>query len=252
LIRLQCYEGLDEAKALYEWQYAKQMLYVQVLRDRVGQFLADADTLHSAFDKIAGEEDLFFSEHFLLPRPLLQALLAEKRPVLLIDEVDKSDPEFEAFLLEVLSDFQVTVPELGTIQAKQQPLVILTSNQVRDLSDALKRRCLHLFISFPTLEAEVNVVRVRVPEANEQLAQQVVAFVQEARNLALKKTPGVSETLDWARALTMLNVKTLGRDEVERTLGVLMKHEGDVERTRNAITDLMRKSSLRLREWKGD
>lgn len=251
LIRLQCYEGLDESKALYEWQYAKQMLYVQVLRDRVSQLLADADTLHEAFDKVASEEDLFFSEHFLLPRPLLRALLAECRPVLLIDEVDKSDPEFEAFLLEVLSDFQVTVPELGTIVARQQPLVILTSNQARDLSDALKRRCLHLFISFPTLEAEVDVVRVRVPEANQQLAEQVVGFVQEARNLALKKVPGVSETLDWARALTLLNVRSLGREEVEQTLGVLLKHEGDVERTRSALPDLLRRSQLRLREWKG-
>ncbi|MCZ7574655.1 MAG: MoxR family ATPase [Ardenticatenaceae bacterium] len=251
LIRLQCYEGLDEAKALYEWQYAKQMLYVQVLRDRVSQFLADADTLHQAFDKVAAEEDLFFSEHFLLPRPLLRALLAEQRPVLLIDEVDKADPEFEAFLLEVLSDFQVTVPELGTITARQQPLVVLTSNQVRDLSDALKRRCLHLFITFPTLEAEVDVVRVRVPEVNQQLAEQVVAFVQEARNLALKKVPGVSETLDWARALTLLNVHHLGREETEQTLGVLLKHEGDVERTRNALPELLRRSQLRLREWKG-
>lgn len=251
LIRLQCYEGLDEAKALYEWQYAKQMLYVQVLRDRVSQFLADAETLREAFDKIAAEEDLFFSEHFLLPRPLLRALLAERRPVLLIDEVDKSDPEFEAFLLEVLSDFQVTVPELGTISARQQPLVVLTSNQVRDLSDALKRRCLHLFITFPTLEAEVDVVRVRVPEANHQLAEQVVAFVQEARNLALKKVPGVSETLDWARALTLLNVRHLGREETEQTLGVLLKHEGDVERTRSSLSELLRRSQLRLREWKG-
>lgn len=251
LIRLQCYEGLDEAKALYEWQYAKQMLYVQVLRDRVSQFLAEAETLRQAFDKIAAEEDLFFSEHFLLPRPLLRALLAERRPVLLIDEVDKSDPEFEAFLLEVLSDFQVTVPELGTISARQQPLVVLTSNQVRDLSDALKRRCLHLFITFPTLEAEVEVVRVRVPEANQQLAEQVVAFVQEARNLALKKVPGVSETLDWARALTLLNVHRLGREETEQTLGVLLKHEGDVERTRTALPELLRRSQLRLREWKG-
>lgn len=251
LIRLQCYEGLDEAKALYEWQYAKQMLYVQVLRDRVSQLLADAGSLREAFDRVAAEEDLFFSEHFLLPRPLLRALLAEKRPVLLIDEVDKADPEFEAFLLEVLSDFQVTVPELGTITARQQPMVVLTSNQVRDLSDALKRRCLHLFITFPTLEREVDVVRVRVPEASVQLAEQVVAFVQEARNLALKKVPGVSETLDWARALTLLNVRHLGREEVDQTLGVLLKHEGDVERTRTSLPDLLRRSQLRLREWKG-
>ncbi len=252
LIRLQCYEGLDEAKALYEWQYAKQMLYAQVLRDRVSQALSDTDSLGEAFHRIADEEDLFFSERFLLPRPLLRALLADKQPVLLIDEVDKSDPEFEAFLLEVLSDFQVSVPELGTVKAKQQPWVVLTSNQARDLSDALKRRCLHLFINFPTLESELNVVRVRVPEASDQLAAQVVAFVHEARRLALKKVPGVSETIDWARSLALLNVNTLGQDEVERTLGVLVKYEDDAARLRNAAPDLMRRIQRRMLGRGGD
>lgn len=246
LIRLQCYEGLDEAKALYEWQYAKQMLYAQVLRDRVSQTLSDTSSLREAFHRVADEEDLFFSERFLLPRPLLRALLADRQPVLLIDEVDKSDPEFEAFLLEVLSDFQVSVPELGTVQAKQQPWVVLTSNQARDLSDALKRRCLHLFINFPSLESEINVIRVRVPQASEQLAAQVVAFVHEARRLALKKMPGVSETIDWARSLALLNVQSLGQEEVERTLGVLVKYEEDAARLRSSTPDLLRRLNRRL------
>ncbi|KPL89126.1 MAG: MoxR family ATPase [Ardenticatenia bacterium] len=249
LIRLQCYEGLDEAKALYEWQYAKQMLYTQVLRDRVGELLADTQTLREAFERIAEEEDLFFSERFLLPRPLLRALMAEQRPVLLIDEVDKADPEFEAFLLEVLSDFQVSIPELGTIRARTQPFVLLTSNQARELSDALKRRCLHLFINYPSFAEELGVVRMRVPEASEALAAELVAFVQEVRNLALKKVPGLSETLDWARALALLNVHHLGVKEVERTLGVIIKHEGDQMRTRQSIPELLRRAQLRLREW---
>nr|WP_290669825.1 MoxR family ATPase [Ardenticatena sp.] len=250
LIRLQCYEGLDEAKALYEWQYAKQMLYTQVLRDRVGELLADTQTLREAFERIAEEEDLFFSERFLLPRPLLRALMAEERPVLLIDEVDKADPEFEAFLLEVLSDFQVSIPELGTIRARTQPFVLLTSNQARELSDALKRRCLHLFIDYPSFREELGVVRMRVPEASEALAAELVAFVQEVRNLALKKVPGLSETLDWARALALLNVHSLGVKEVEQTLGVIIKHEGDQMRTRQSIPELLRRAQLRLREWK--
>lgn len=250
LIRLQCYEGLDEAKALYEWQYAKQMLYTQVLRDRVSVLLSDTQTLREAFDRVSAEEDLFFSENFLLPRPLLRALLSEKRPVLLIDEIDKTDPEFEAFLLEVLSDYQVSVPELGTVQAKSQPLVILTSNQQRDLSDALKRRCLHVFINYPTLKEELNVVRVRAPEVPEALAKQVVAFVHEVRRLALKKTPGISETIEWARALTMLNASHLSREDVERTLGVFVKYESDAQRVRGDLSTLLRKSDMKIDDWK--
>lgn len=252
LIRLQCYEGLDEAKALYEWEYAKQMLYVQVLRDRFSQMLADTATLAEAFDRVAQEENLFFSERFLLPRPLLRAITSEKRVVLLIDEVDKTDPEFEAFLLEVLSDFQVSIPEIGTIAARTQPLVVLTSNQARDLSDALRRRCLHLFIDFPTLDQELDVVRVRVPEVAESLAEQVVAFVHEARRMALRKQPGVSETLDWARALALLNVQSLGEAEVARTLGAIIKNEGDAHRARQSIPRLLRQMNRRLIEWKGN
>lgn len=249
LIRLQCYEGLDEAKALYEWQYAKQMLYTQVLRDRVSAFLAETETLSDAFKQIAQEEDLFFSQNFLLPRPLLRALLAEKRPVLLIDEIDKTDPEFEAFMLEVLSDYQVSVPELGTIVAKTQPLVILTSNQQRDLSDALKRRCLHLFINYPTMKEELEIVRARAPKVSEGLAKEVVAFIHEVRKLALKKTPGLSETIEWARALTMLNASNLKRKDVERTLGVFVKYESDAHRVRGDLTPLLRKTGLRLEEF---
>jgi len=249
LIRLQCYEGLDEAKALYEWQYAKQMLYTQVLRDRVSSFLALASSLSDAFKQIAQEEDLFFSENFLLPRPLLRALLAEKRPVLLIDEIDKTDPEFEAFLLEVLSDYQVSIPELGTIVAKTPPLVILTSNQQRDLSDALKRRCLHLFINYPTMKEELEIVRARAPKVSEKLAKEVVAFIHEVRKLALKKTPGLSETIEWARALTMLNASNLKRKDVERTLGVFVKYESDAHRVRGDLTPLLRKTGLRLEEF---
>ncbi len=249
LIRLQCYEGLDEAKALYEWQYAKQMLYTQVLRDRVSAFLAETETLSDAFAKIAEEEDLFFSKNFLLPRPLLRALLAEERPVLLIDEIDKTDPEFEAFLLEVLSDYQVSVPELGTISAKTQPIVILTSNQQRDLSDALKRRCLHLFISYPTMKEELEIVRVRAPKVSEDLAKEVVAFIHEVRKLALKKTPGLSETIEWARALTLLNASSLKREDIELTLGVFVKYESDAQRVRGDLTPLLRKTGLRLEEF---
>jgi MoxR-like ATPase len=252
LIRLQCYEGLDEAKALYEWEYAKQMLYVQVLRDRFSQMLADTSTLGEAFDRVAQEEDLFFSERFLLGRPLLRAITSEQRVVLLIDEVDKTDPEFEAFLLEVLSDFQVSIPELGTIAARTHPLVVLTSNQTRDLSDALRRRCLHLFIDFPTLDQELDVVRVRVPEVAEDLAAQVVAFVHEARHMAFRKQPGVSETLDWARALALLNVRSLGEAEVARTLGAIIKNEGDADRARQSIPQLLRRMDRRLDEWKGN
>src|SRR5690349_13621571 len=169
LIRLQCYEGLDEAKALYEWEYAKQLLYTQVLKDKIGEVLEGAKGLSQAVERIAKEEDVFFSDRFLLPRPLLRALLAPEPIVLLIDEVDKSDSEFEAFLLEILSDFQVSVPELGTLKAKHIPLVVLTSNNSREMSDALKRRCLHLYIDFPAVDREMEIIRLKVPGADEKL-----------------------------------------------------------------------------------
>ncbi len=235
LIRLQCYEGLDENKALYEWEYAKQMLYTQLLRDKLSQFLSETDTLTEAADRLASEENVFFSDRFLLARPLLQAITAEEPVVLLIDEIDRADAEFEAFLLEVLSDFQVSIPELGTISARHQPDVVLTSNNTRELSEALKRRCLYLFVDYPSHDAEINIVRMRVPELREQLARQAVEVVQGLRQLDLKKSPSVSETIDWARSLVMLNADSLDKRTLETTLTVLLKHESDVQKARRAL-----------------
>lgn len=237
LIRLQCYEGLDESKALYEWEYAKQMLYTQLLRDKLSQILSDSSTLIEAADRLGQEEDAFFSERFLLPRPLLQAITSDEPVVLLIDEIDRADAEFEAFLLEILSDFQVSVPELGTIKAKHVPDVLLTSNNTRELSEALKRRCLYLFVDYPTQEDELNIVRMRVPELSAKLAQQAVEVVQNLRQLDLKKLPSVSETIDWAKALVMLNADGLDRDTLQNTLTVLLKHESDVQKARRTLID---------------
>ncbi len=235
MIRLQCYEGLDETKALYEWEYAKQMLYTQLLRDKLHDLLADARTLADAADRLAAEEDVFFSERFLLPRPLLQALIADQPVVLLIDEIDRSDVEFEAFLLEVLSDFQVSVPELGTVGARHRPLVVLTSNNTRELSEALKRRCLYLYIDYPTVDTELQIVRLKIPELGPEMARQAVEVVQRLRQLDLKKHPSISETLDWARALVTLNASSLDRETLDHTLTVLLKHEADVMRARHAL-----------------
>ncbi len=235
LIRLQCYEGLDETKALYEWEYAKQMLYTQLLRDKLHDILKDSQTLAQAADKLAAEEDVFFSHRFLLPRPLLRAISADKPSFLLIDEIDRADAEFEAFLLEVLSDFQVSVPELGTLKAKHLPLVILTSNNTRELSEALKRRCLYLFIDYPTTDAELRIVKLKVPDLAPQMAKQAVELVQRLRKLDLKKHPSVSETLDWARALVMLNAKNIDEKTLENTLTVLLKHEHDVQRAQRIL-----------------
>ena len=236
LIRMQCYEGLDETKALYEWEYAKQMLYTQLLRDKLSQVLADSASLGEAADRLAKEEDVFFSERFLLARPLLRAIRSEEPAVLLIDEIDRTDPEFEAFLLEVLSDFQVSIPELGTLQARHVPGVLLTSNNTRELSEALKRRCLYLFIDYPSAEAELRIVRLKVPDLAPKLARDAVALVQRLRDLDLKKRPSVSETLDWARALLMLNTGSLDKATVDNTLTVLLKHEADIQRARRALS----------------
>src|ERR671923_1049444 len=179
LIRLQCYEGLDESKALYEWEYSKQLLYTQLLRDKLNDTLGKAESLAEAADKLAKEEDVFFSNRFLLQRPLLKAIMSERPSVLLIDEIDRADAEFEAFLLEVLSDFQVSVPELGTLKAKIMPLVLLTSNNTRELSEALKRRCLYLYIDYPTLAEELEIVRLKVPDLAPELGRQAVEFVQK-------------------------------------------------------------------------
>ncbi len=239
LIRLQCYEGLDEGKALYEWQYAKQLLYTQLLRDRIGELIADAPSLPDAVSKIAGQEDAFFSFRFLSPRPLLTAILAEKPATLLVDEIDKAEPEFEAFLLEVLSDFQVSVPELGTLRAKHVPLVVLTSNNARELSDGLKRRCLHLFIDFPAAAEELEIIRLKVPEVPDRLARAVVAAVQKIRAMDLRKPPSVSESLDWARSLVILNAQRLDPALVESTLSMLIKYEKDLERVKGALDKVL-------------
>ncbi|MGE5222763.1 MAG: AAA family ATPase [Omnitrophica WOR_2 bacterium] len=232
LIRLQCYEGLDETKALYEWEYAKQLLYTQLLRDKLQDSLSTTGTLAEAADKLANEEDVFFSMRFLLQRPLLKAILSENPTVLLIDEIDRADAEFEAFLLEVLSDFQVSVPELGTLQAVHRPMVLLTSNNTRELSEALKRRCLYLFIGYPSVEQEMAVVRLKVPELSAKMAQQAVELVQSLRAMDLRKSPSISETLDWAKALVALNAKSLNPQVLENTLSVLLKHESDLQRAK--------------------
>jgi MoxR-like ATPase len=241
LLRLQCYEGLDEAKALYEWEYAKQLLYTQILKDKIGEVLQGAPTLKDAVERIAIEEDVFYSDRFILSRPLLEAITSQQPSVLLIDEIDKSDAEFEAFLLEVLSDFQVSVPEIGTIRAKHIPSVVLTSNNAREMSDALKRRCLHLYIDFPAAEQELRIVRLKVPGIAEELARDVVDAVQAVRKLDLKKAPSISETLDWARALLLLNIKTLDDALVQETLSTILKYEGDIRKAQDELRDVVAK-----------
>jgi len=245
MIRLQCYEGLDEGKALYEWEYAKQLLYTQILKDKISEVLVGTQGLAQAVDRIAAEDEVFFSERFVLPRPLLKAITNDKRIVLLIDEIDKADAEFEAFLLELLSDFQVTVPEIGTFKAKQIPLVILTSNNAREMSDALKRRCLHLYIDFPNKEQELEIIRIKVLEAAEKLADEVVQVVHALRKLDLKKTPGISETLDWIKALTLLNVQSLDSALVDETLDTIVKYEGDVRKAQEELKEYLRRVRTR-------
>ena len=227
LIRLQCYEGLDVSTALYEWNYQKQLLWIKL----------DESSSRNLEEK----EHHIFSQPFLLERPLLAALTQpDKPPVLLIDEVDRADEEFEAFLLEVLSEFQVTIPEIGTIKAEQAPLVILTSNRTRDLSDALRRRCLYLWLDYPSYEKELKIVTAKVPNIGEELAVQICRFLSEARKLDLGKVPGISETLDWANAMVMLHLEHLDREAVQQTLGCLVKDADDLERFRtHALDDLL-------------
>ncbi len=245
LIRLQCYEGLDESKALYEWEYSKQLLYTQILKDKIGEVLAGVKGLAQAVDRIASEDGVFFSERFIVPRPLLKAITSEKPSVLLIDEIDKADAEFEAFLLELLSDFQITVPELGTLKAKHIPMVVLTSNNAREMSDALKRRCLHLYIDFPDKAQELAIIKVKAPEAAAKLAEEVVGVIQSLRKLDLKKTPGISETLDWVKALTLLNVQSLDQELVNETLDTIVKYEGDVRKAQEELKDYVRRVRAR-------
>ncbi|HVN84723.1 MAG TPA: MoxR family ATPase [Candidatus Binatia bacterium] len=252
LIRLQCYEGLDEAKALYEWEYAKQLLYTQILKDKISEVIGGAKSLKQAVDKIASEDDVFFSDRFILPRPLLKAISAAAPTVLLIDEIDKADTEFEAFLLEVLSDFQVSVPELGTLKARHVPLVVLTSNNAREMSDALKRRCLHLYIDFPPVEQELEIVRMKVPGINEALAHQVVGAVQRIRQIDLKKAPSISETLDWAKALTLLNVAHLDTALVNDTLSTILKYEGDIRKAQDELKDYIQRQKAKAQPAAGE
>jgi MoxR-like ATPase len=239
LIRLQCYEGLDEAKALYEWKYGKQLLYTQVLKDKLGDLLQGAHGLSESIDRLHEFGDIFYSEQFLEPRPLLQALRAEQGSVLLIDEIDKADQEFESFLLEMLSDFQISIPEIGTISARQHPIVFLTSNNTRELSDALKRRCLHLFIPFPDHQQERAIIQARVPGINQKLQQQLVDFVQEIRKLDLKKHPAISETIDWARTLLLLHAEVLTPELISNTLNVLLKHEEDISNVKDDLRSIL-------------
>ena len=243
LIRLQCYEGLDESKALYEWKYGKQLLYTQILKDRMGETLAGAPSMEAAMDRLHGMGDLFFSEPFLEPRPLMQALRQDDGCVLLIDEIDKSDEAFEAFLLEVLSAYQVSVPELGVIVARTPPLVFLTSNNVRDLGDALKRRCLHLHIPLPDAHLEEKIVATRVPGVEAQLTRELVAFVQSLRDIELRKVPSISETVDWARALVLLHADALQPDLVRETLNVLLKFEQDIVAVEPKLNELLGRAS---------
>jgi MoxR-like ATPase len=240
LIRLQCYEGLDEAKALYEWKYGKQLLYTQILKEKLDDIVGNESNLNQALAKLTSVDDIFFSEEFLETRPLLQALQSKATSVLLIDEIDKSDEEFEALLLEILSDFQVTVPEIGTIAATNQPLVILTSNSTRELSDALKRRCLHLFIPFPEKELEQIILLSRVPELSQALSAKMANFIDRLRELELKKQPAVSETIDWGRALLLLHANSLDSKIVSNTLNLILKHQEDIDNVRADLDTLLK------------
>ena len=243
LIRLQCYEGLDEAKALYEWKYGKQLLYTQVLKDKLNDIISDTSGLEESLESLHDFDDIFFSEKFLEPRPLLKAINSNEGSVLLIDEIDKSDDEFEAFLLEILSDYQVSVPEIGTISGKVKPVVFLTSNNTREISDALKRRCLHLYIPFPDSTLEEKIIISRVPELDKKLRMQLVSFVQNLRELDLKKVPSVSETIDWGKSMVLLNIKTLDPEIVRETLNILLKFQSDIDAADSEIEALVRVSA---------
>ena len=239
LVRLQCYEGLDESKALYEWKYGKQLLYTQLLKEQLADVLDGAKGLDESMARLHEFGDVFYSEAFLESRPLLKAMEADQGGVLLIDEIDKADFEFESLLLEVLSDYQVSIPELGTIRARSKPLVFLTSNDTRDLSDALKRRCLHLHIPFPSVELEAKIVASRVPELTQSMTKKLVQFVHAVRLLDLKKAPAISETVDWAKSLLLLHAKDLDSALVQDTLNVLLKYEDDIQTAQGQLSKLM-------------
>jgi len=238
-IRLSCYEGLDEAKALYEWDYAKQMLYTQLVRDSLGRATAAAPTVADAVDIVSGSAASFFDRRFLVARPLLQALESAAPSVLLIDEVDRADPEFEAFLLELLADMAITIPELGRIEAKHPPLVVLTTNGTRDMTEALRRRCLHAFLDYPAPSRELAILRSRLPGIDERLAAQITTFVERLRALDLKKSPSIGEAIDWARALILMSKSELDPALVKSTLGVLLKHADDRAAVESRLGELV-------------
>ena len=239
LLRLQCYEGQDETKALYEWDYGKQLLYTQILREKIGHVVADAPDLESAVDRIGAQESVFFSERFLAARPLLESIRSEKPCVLLIDEVDRADEALEAVLLETLAEFQVSVPEVGTFTTDTPPYVILTSNNTRDLSAALKRRCLHLFLDYPSAERELEIVRSKDTGLPEALAKQLVDIVRGLRELELRKAPSISETIDWARTLAVLGVEELTATVLSDTASVVVKYDKDVRKAISAMPRLV-------------
>ncbi len=241
VIRLQCYEGLDESRAIYEWEYGKQLLVADLIRPQVEQMLAGAKDLRSAVDRLADQSSALFDPRFLLERPLLAALRAEQPALLLIDEVDRSDPEFEALLLEVLSEFQISIPELGTLSARHRPRVVLTSNRSREMTDALRRRCLYLYIDYPEPSRELAILRARVPEAEPKLSESIVAFVERVRKLDLKQRPSVAETLDWARTLVLLSADSLDHAFVHESLVALAKQADD----REQIASLLRQADGR-------
>ncbi len=240
LVRLQCYEGIDEGKALYDWEYGKQLLYTQLLRTQLDSYLSMASDLRAAVDRLSAEESLFFSQNFLVQRPILRSFLSEKRSLLLIDEIDRSGDEFEALLLECLSEFQLSIPELGVIAARQKPLAILTSNGTRLISDALRRRCLYLYIGYPELDREIEIVRARYPEMCEGLARQMVEFLREVRELILRKPPSVSETLDWAQILSILHARQLTPELVANTVGAIAKHQSDLKQVTDLAAQVLR------------
>lgn len=227
LIRLQCYEGLDATHALYEWNYQQQLLHLKMEEQ-------GAKTLEE-------KEKNIFSDKFLLKRPLLQAITHDRSPVLLIDEIDRADEEFESFLLEVLSDWQITIPEVGTIRATHIPQVIVTSNRIRELSEALRRRCLYLWIGYPDFEKELRIVKSKVPGIDARLGQQICSFMQELRQMRLEKVPGIAETLDWAMALSSLHIDHLEKEIVESTLGIILKDWQDIRQTQNSLSELFAK-----------
>ncbi len=238
LLRLQCYEGQDDTKALYEWDYGKQLLYTQILREKIGQLLGDTPDLHTAIERIAQQESAFFSERFLAPRPLLEAIRSADPVVLLIDEVDRADEALEAVLLEMLAEYQVSVPEIGTFVARHPPCVILTSNNTRDLSAALKRRCLHLFLDYPSAERELEILRSKKTGLPEAAAEHLVQIVRGLRGLDLRKAPSISETVDWARTLAVLGVEEIAPAVLADTISVVVKYSRDVRRALDALPSL--------------